>query len=83
MTALVDSYMEKTSDGARPLSHLSVRECESGFTVEEVVGEIDASGERRGTIVTIASGLSQAEAENRYREAVEERQQQGFVPARP
>ena len=49
MTALVDSYMEKTGDGARPLSHLSVRECESGFAVEEVVGEIDTSGERRGT----------------------------------
>jgi len=83
LTALVDTYMEKTGDGARPLSHLSVRECESGFAVEEVVGEIDTSGERRGTIVTIASGLSRAEAESRYREAVEERHRQGFVPARP
>ena len=51
MTARVDSYMEKTGDGVRPLSHLSVRASESGFAVEEVVGEIDASGERRSGVL--------------------------------
>ena len=82
MPALVSIYMEKPGNGLRPLSHLSIYDKNPGFAVEEVVGDIDGSGYRRGTIVTIASGLSRDDAEQRYQEAIREREAQGFRPAR-
>jgi hypothetical protein len=77
----MNTYLEKPGNGTRPLSHLSVYEHNPGFTVEEVVGEIDSSGRRKGTIVTLATGLTREDADRRYRQALEERRQQGFRPA--
>ncbi len=83
MPALLNTCMEKPGNGSRPLSHLSIYQKDVGFAVEEVVGEIDSVGRRRGTIVTVASGLSRADAERRYQEAIEERRRAGFRPAGP
>jgi len=82
MAAIAHSYLEKSGDGAKKFSHLSIYQRTGGFALEEVSGLVEPDSARRGEIRALAEALSRDEAQARYQDEISARRSAGYLVIR-